>query len=117
MLNDSLVQKSLAKLSQEDRLIFQQAYGRKARSVGVTYALWFFLGWHYAYLGQWGMQFLYWISLGGVGIWALIDLFRIPGLVENMNRDLAIKTLHDLRLAADAPIVMLQPSPPSLPSA
>jgi hypothetical protein len=45
------------------------------------------------------MQILYWITFGGFLIWALIDLFRIPGLVESVNRDIAVQTLHDLKVA------------------
>lgn len=57
----------------------------KIKSVPLTYAMWFFLGSHYAYLGKWGLQFLFWFTLGGVGIWALVDLFLIPGKVERYN--------------------------------
>jgi len=55
------------------------------KSTAVTYLLWFFFGLHYIYLGKIGTQFLYWITLGGLGLWAFIDLFRIPGMVESAN--------------------------------
>ncbi|MBL7559844.1 TM2 domain-containing protein [Olleya sp. YSTF-M6] len=55
------------------------------KSSGTAYLCWFFLGCHYAYLGKWGLQFLYWFTLGGVGIWCLIDLFHIPAKVSNHN--------------------------------
>ncbi len=29
------------------------------------------------------------ISVGGFGLWMLIDLFRIPGVVERKNKDIA----------------------------
>jgi len=32
-----------------------------------------------------GIQILYWITLGGVGIWALIDLFTMSGKVDRHN--------------------------------
>jgi len=55
------------------------------RSLGIAYIL-FFIAWaHYAYLGKWGKQILFWITLGGLGIWWLFDLFRIPGLIERYN--------------------------------
>lgn len=60
----------------------------KIKSVGIAYLLWFVLGAHYAYLGKWGVQFLYWITLGGVGIWALIDLFTMSKKVSNINAPL-----------------------------
>lgn len=60
----------------------------KVKSTGTAYLLWFFLGAHYAYLGKWGIQILYWITLGGIGIWAFIDLFTIPGKVNRRNAKL-----------------------------
>tara|TARA_R110002074_G_scaffold233170_1_gene404828 strand:+ start:773 stop:1066 length:294 start_codon:yes stop_codon:yes gene_type:complete len=57
----------------------------KVKSTGTAYLLWFFLGAHYAYLGKWGIQILYWLTLGGVGIWALIDLFTMSGKVNRHN--------------------------------
>jgi len=55
------------------------------KSSGTAYLCWFFLGCHYAYLGKWGLQFLYWFTLGGLGVWCLIDLFHIPTKVNNHN--------------------------------
>ena len=57
----------------------------KMKSTGTAYLCWFFVGCHYAYLGKWGVQILYWITLGGIGIWALIDLFHIPTKVSTHN--------------------------------
>ena len=55
------------------------------KSTGSAYLCWFFLGCHYAYLGKWGLQILYWITFGGVGLWAFFDLFHIPTKVNNYN--------------------------------
>lgn len=55
------------------------------KSTGTAYLCWFFLGCHYAYLGKWGFQILYWLTLGGLGIWAFIDLFLIPSKVNGHN--------------------------------
>lgn len=57
----------------------------KFKSTGTAYLLWFFFGCHYAYLGKWGIQILYWLTLGGFGLWILIDLFLIPGKVNRYN--------------------------------
>ena len=32
-----------------------------------------------------GIQILYWITLGGLGIWALVDLFTMSGKVSRHN--------------------------------
>jgi len=61
------------------------------KSTGTAYVCWFFLGCHYAYLGKWGMQLLYWFTLGGLGFWALIDLFHIPSKVNNYNLKISMQ--------------------------
>ena len=98
---DALIEKAYQQLGQGDQRLFDQTYQRRAKSATTAYVLWFFLGWHYAYLDQWGMQVLYWVSFGGFGIWALVDLFRIGGLVGNANRDIALQVLQHVKLHAD----------------
>ncbi|MFA0964062.1 TM2 domain-containing protein [Roseivirga sp. BDSF3-8] len=63
----------------------------RMKSTGTAYLCWFFLGVHYAYLGKWGLQFLYWFTLGGFGIWILIDLFHIPTKVSNHNMQISMQ--------------------------
>ncbi len=65
------------------------------KSTGTAYACWFFFGCHYAYLGKWGLQILYWITLGGLGFWALFDLFHIPSKVSSHNYIIAAQ-INDL---------------------
>ncbi|WP_235297423.1 TM2 domain-containing protein [Portibacter marinus] len=57
----------------------------KLRNVGIAYILLLFVGAHYAYVNKWGTQILFWITFGGLGIWWLIDLFRVPGLIDRFN--------------------------------
>lgn len=57
----------------------------KLRSLGIAYLLLFIAGAHYAYLNKWGTQILFWITFGGLGIWWLIDIFRVPSLIEDYN--------------------------------
>lgn len=65
------------------------------KSIALGYVCWFVLGIHYGYLGKWGWQIIYWLTFGGLGVWALIDLFRIPGMVNNYNRDFEIGELKN----------------------
>lgn len=55
------------------------------RSVGIAYLLFFFVGAHYAYTNKWLTQIVFWITFGGLGIWWLIDIFRVPHLVHDFN--------------------------------
>jgi TM2 domain-containing membrane protein YozV len=61
----------------------------RKKSCPFAYLFWFFFGFHYLYLGRIGIQLIYWLTLGGFGFWMLIDLFRIPGMVERKNEDIA----------------------------
>lgn len=59
-----------------------------AKSVGVAYVLWFFLGVigvHKFYLGKTGIGISYIFTLGWVGIGLLIDLFTLPSQVRRAN--------------------------------
>ena len=55
------------------------------KSTGTAWVLYWFLGGHYAYIGKWGVQLLYWFTLGGCGVWILLDLFRVNGLIRKYN--------------------------------
>lgn len=57
----------------------------------LAFILWLFLGAHYAYLGRWKMQILYWFTLGGLGLWCLIDLFRIGKMIKKHNAEVYSK--------------------------
>ena len=57
----------------------------KVKSKGTAYLYWFCLGGHYAYLNKWLIQLLYWCTLGGFGLWALIDLFTMGSKVNKYN--------------------------------
>ena len=92
-----MVRHELERLDAQRQDEFLQEYRRKRKSVGAAYLLWLFLGWHYAYLGKWGVQVLFWLTVGGVGVWWLIDLFRVPGMVADTNKDRATAVLVNLK--------------------
>lgn len=60
----------------------------QAKSTGIAYLLWFFLGAlgaHKFYLGRIGMGFAYFFTLGFLTIGLWIDLFTLPRQVRNAN--------------------------------
>ena len=65
------------------------------KSKGTAFVMYWFLGAHYAYLGKWGIQLAYWFTLGGLGIWLMVDLFRVGGLVKRYN-NLIYEELEEL---------------------
>ncbi|MDG4655176.1 TM2 domain-containing protein [Chryseobacterium arthrosphaerae] len=93
-----LIQKKYRELNSEQKRIFISEFETRKKSVGISYLLWFLLGWHYAYLKKWGWLILYILTAGGFFIWAIIDLFRIPNMVEQYNNDLALEILRDISI-------------------
>ena len=64
---------------------------RELKESHIAYIFLFLMGAHYAYLGKWGLQILFWVTLGGLGIWLIVDLFRIPDIVRNYNEPIYVK--------------------------
>jgi len=46
------------------------------------------LGIHYIYLKQIGKQFKFWFTLGGLGIWYLLDLINYRKKTEEHNQSI-----------------------------
>jgi hypothetical protein len=61
---------------------------RKANPTTV-WLLFIFLGWSYGSLGKIGLQILYYITIGGLGLWTLIRLFTLSGAIKDYNRQIA----------------------------
>ncbi len=93
----SMVKNELSKLPASKQEEFIEEYKRKSKNLSMTYFIFFFFGMHYLYLGKLNTQLLYWFTLAGVSVWWFIDIFRIPSLVEDYNRDVAIDTLRNLK--------------------
>jgi hypothetical protein len=86
------IQQAYAQLLLEDRMVFEHAYALRSKGIGATYLAWM-VGSHYVYLGRQNVQFAYWFTAGGLLLWALADLFRIPGMVNEFNTTVALNAL------------------------
>ena len=93
-----LVQKKYKSLASEQKQIFIDEYNRKKKTKWVAFILWFFFGWHYAYLKKWGWLILFIFTAGGFFIWWIIDLFRVSKMVNEYNNNLALEILRDITL-------------------
>ncbi len=93
----AVVRNSLADLPATRQEEFMEEYSRRAKSAGPAYILWLFLGMHYVYLRKWGLQVLFWMTVGGLGFWWFIDLFRVAGLVRDYNKDVATDVMRTVK--------------------
>ena len=95
----AMVRNELRALEAGDQEAFLEDYQRKTKSIPLAYVLWLF--WlHYAYVGKWGLQVVFWFTLAGLGFWWIIDLFRMPSIIAGHNREAAITVMRNLRTIA-----------------
>jgi len=90
-------------LSSQQLAMVQSEVKGKEKSKGIAYALWFFLGalgGHRYYVGDIGMGITMTLTLGGLGFWALIDVFFIGSRIEKKNEDLEYNTILKVKAIA-----------------
>jgi len=88
----------LGKICPENQFQFQELYLKKVKSTNVAYiCLFFFPTTHYCFLGKWQMQFLFWLTLGGGFIWWLLDFYRLPILIKQINFEIEQKILREIK--------------------
>ena len=69
----------------ENLLIYN---ARKASNPNM-WILFLFLGWSYGSLGNMVKQVFYYLTFGGLGLWALYRLFTLNGAIKKYNRKIA----------------------------
>ena len=89
------VREQLAYLSPDQQRAFLWRYRARAKSPLIA-LLFLPLGWHYLYLRRPGLQVLFWLTLGGLAAWWVLDLFRIRRLVREYNRNVAAHVMRAL---------------------
>jgi TM2 domain-containing membrane protein YozV len=96
-MDSNLLAKS--NLSPEQLVLLQSEFDKKKKSKTIAYLLWFFtgaFGGHRFYAGDTIRGICMLLTLGGIGIWALIDVFFIGSRIEEKNNGLESNILQDV---------------------
>ncbi|MGE8143080.1 TM2 domain-containing protein [Novosphingobium sp. NPDC080210] len=86
-------------LSTAQLQLIEQRVANDTQSIGAAYFLWFFLGLigaHRFYLRRPGSGIAMLLTIGGFGIWWLIDIFLIPGMVRQSRETLRQRLTTDM---------------------
>lgn len=78
-------------LSSQELLILQSELDKKSKSKTPAWLLWLFtggIGGHRYYMGDIGYAVLMTLTLGGLGLWTLIDAFLINGAIDKKNEEI-----------------------------
>lgn len=81
----------LNKLEKEKKLALTETYSQQ-RKTPLIYFWWFF-NFHYLYVRKWWLFVLFILTFAGVGIWWVIDLFRLNTILREYNKNLAEELL------------------------
>jgi len=93
------VKEALSKLPPVLREEFQEEYQIQHRSLPISYLLWLIpppFSCHYLFNRRIISQILYSVTCGGLFLWWLVDVFRMPQIVADENRKSARKILRKL---------------------
>lgn len=93
----SMVKEGLKKLNKEQQKSFYKLYTSRRKTKRMGYISGLILGWHYLYMGKVGMQIVFWLTGGGLLIWWIIDMLRMPMIISKHNNDVAVETLKDTK--------------------
>ena len=85
----------LKNLTDEQKSYVQIQYAGKEKQLSTAYLLLFFMGAHYIYMGKVLKNIIYWLTLGGFGIWMLIDIFRMKTIIDDGNEEIFKKILSE----------------------
>lgn len=92
---------SLHDLTGDELQVARMEIEKREKSAVVAWLLWLFLGvigGHRYYLGPTWQAILMTLTLGGLGIWALIDAFFIPGRLRAIREQVEAEVVRDILL-------------------
>jgi len=64
-------------------------YNERKLSGTKAWILFLFLGWSYGSMNQIGKQVLFYLTLGGLGLWSFYLMFTLSGKVKKYNKGVA----------------------------
>ena len=85
-------------LTEPQKIIFQTQYASERKDRGTCVVLSLFL-YDRLWLGDTGLGILKYLTAGGCGIWAIIDLFTAGSRCDNYNRRKAHEIFQAIRMS------------------
>lgn len=73
----------------------QLLYQSQCIKPSTVWLLFLFFGWSYGSMDKIGLQILFYVTAGGLGIWMLIRLFTLSGAIKEYNRKIAMRIGFD----------------------
>jgi hypothetical protein len=96
------VKQALLKMDDATQHSFLEEFKRKRKSTGKAY-MFLLLGYfHNIYIGRgvgmWLLQIVLIAAAGAGLIWAIVDAFKMPTIIRNLNADIAKDIIRDIKI-------------------
>jgi hypothetical protein len=92
-----LVASEYTRMTSEQKALFETEFTRRKKESGKGWLFWFF-GFHYLYFGDVGKQLVYWFTLGGLGVWIIMDAVNMQKNVDRYNQRISNDALSAIQL-------------------
>ena len=66
-------------------------YNSRKLDKGITWLTFLLFGWSYGSMGKMGKQILFYLTLGGLGLWFLYVLFTLNSKIREFNKTQAVE--------------------------
>lgn len=100
----SSVKNALGRMPGEQQAVFEEEYVDRRRNAVLMLLLAILFPIHFFFEGRVGLGVLYWLTLGGFGIWWVIEILTVWGRTKRYNQDSATALLRDMKIMnADIP--------------
>lgn len=94
----SSVKNALGRMPGDQQAVFEEEYVDKRRSAVLMLLLSILFPIHFFFEGRVGLGILYWLTLGGFGIWWFIEIVTVWGRTKRYNQDSATALLRDMKI-------------------
>ena len=88
-MENTVTTENATKQNNEEKMYRVTLYNDQKANGNTVWLLYLFLGWSYGSLGKFGTQILFYLTGGGLGIWAFIRLFTLSGSIKKYNHNVA----------------------------
>ena len=96
---DSATREAVALMSADRQGQFQTEFGKRMRHADAMVLLAIFFPIQLFFLRKVALGAIFWLTLGGLGVWWIIEWFLTPGRVRTVNNEIAQEILAEMATA------------------
>jgi len=91
--------------STSKQLLFSKLYVEESHSLVLTYLFLLpaVLSFHYGAMNNWSKQILFWLTGGGLLVWWIIDIIRLPAILKEKNDMIAHQIWEEVGSIGEGP--------------